>query len=176
MVLVFLAGCATKPAADPVASYLEADRATRGVILSKPDEADAIGRFRTFFSSLTAESVRRETSRLYAPDAFFNDTLKTVHGNRAIEEYFLRTAAHTEFVKTRVTDVARSGGDYYVRWVMDVRFRGSDRTIRTIGMTHLKFDREGRIVLHQDYWDSTAGFFEHVPVLGPVIRWMKTLI
>jgi hypothetical protein len=43
-------------------------------------------------------------------------------------------------------------------------------------MTHLKFNREGRIVLHQDYWDSTAGFFEYVPILGPVIRWIKMLI
>jgi limonene-1,2-epoxide hydrolase len=176
MTLVCLTGCATKPTADPVASYLLADGATRGVILGRSEEADAIRRFRAFYSSLTGESVRTETARLYAPDVFFNDTLKTLHGNRAVEEYFLRTVAHTEFVRTRVTDVARSGSNYYVHWVMDVRFRGSSRTIRTIGMTHLKFNREGRIVLHQDYWDSTAGVFEYVPILGPVIRWIKMLI
>jgi hypothetical protein len=43
----------------------------------------------------------------------------------------------------------------------------------TIGMTHLRFDSEGKVVLHQDFWDSTRGIFEHVPVMGAGIRLVK---
>jgi len=175
LVAVLGTGCATKPR-DPVGDYIAADAAIRGVVLSPADEAKAVGRFRGFFADITAESVRAKTATVYAPDAFFNDTLKTIRGAPAIEEYFLKVASHTEFVRATVVDVSRSGENYYLRWVMDTRFRGSKDTIRTIGMTHLRFDRNGLIILHQDFWDSTAGFFEHAPIVGPMIRWMKSLL
>jgi hypothetical protein len=43
-------------------------------------------------------------------------------------------------------------------------------------MTMLRFDGEGRVVLHQDFWDPAAGFYEHLPVLGGVLRWIKSKI
>ena len=46
-------------------------------------------------------------------------------------------------------------------------------TITTPGITLVRFDRSGRILIHQDYWDSTTGLFEHVPVLGYGIRAIK---
>jgi hypothetical protein len=47
---------------------------------------------------------------------------------------------------------------------------GSERVSETIGMTQLRFDRDGRIRFHQDFWDSAQGFYQHVPVLGAAIR------
>lgn len=175
LAIALLAGCATRPA-DSIAESLSADRDVRGVVLTASEEKQAIVRFKAFFKYVTPDSVREQTSGLYAEDAFFNDTLKTVRGRRAIEEYFTKTAAHVDLFQTEVVEVARSGDNYYVRWIMDVRFRGSKKTIRTIGVTQLRFDPAGRIVLHQDFWDSTAGFFEHLPVLGPLIRGVKSML
>jgi hypothetical protein len=42
-------------------------------------------------------------------------------------------------------------------------------------MSRVRFDAGGRVVLHQDYWDSASGLFEHVPVLGGLIRAVKKL-
>jgi hypothetical protein len=36
-------------------------------------------------------------------------------------------------------------------------------------MTHVRFDPEGLVTLHQDYWDAGAGLYEHMPVLGRLI-------
>jgi hypothetical protein len=52
------------------------------------------------------------------------------------------------------------------------RFKPNQDT-QTIGMSHLRFDASGLVRLHQDYWDSTAGLFEHVPLLGAGIRAIK---
>ncbi len=171
---ILASACTTTRSKDAAASSQPVP--PRGVILSPRDEALAIDRFRKFFAGVTAESVSSNLEATYASDASFNDTLKTLHGREEIKAYFLRMAAHTDFVKAVVVDSAHSGRNYYVRWVMDVRFKGSKKTIRTIGMTHLMFDRDGRIVMHQDYWDSAAGFFEHVPVIGASIRWVKSLL
>ncbi|MFY8215030.1 MAG: nuclear transport factor 2 family protein [Chthoniobacterales bacterium] len=142
-------------------------------------EADAgVDRFKTFFADMTEKSVRELTPVTYAPDAFFNDTLKTVRGADAVEHYFLETVKNAESVRATVHDVAVSDGNYYVRWTMEVRLAKFKRgqTLRSIGITHLRFDEQGRILIHQDYWDSTAGFFEHLPVLGGLIRAIKSRI
>ena len=97
-------------------------------------------------------------------------------GRAAVEAYFLKTMDHVDSFQTQVDDVARSGGNFYVRWTMDVRFKGAKEPVRTIGVTLLRFDRDGRAVLHQDFWDPAAGFYEHLPVLGGVMRWIKSKI
>ena len=58
---------------------------------------------------------------------------------------------------------------------MKVRMKkvAKGETITTPGITLVRFDRSGRILIHQDYWDSTTGLFEHVPALGYGIRAIK---
>ena len=75
-------------------------------------------------------------------------------------------------------DVAVSGRNYYFRWTMDTRMKNlaHGKTVRTIGITMVRFDSEGRVILHQDFWDSAQGVWEHVPVMGGVIRWIRTKI
>jgi hypothetical protein len=45
----------------------------------------------------------------------------------------------------------------------------SQVTSNTVGVTHLRFDEAGRIILHQDFWDSAEGLYRHIPVLGSLI-------
>lgn len=135
-----------------------------------------VQRFKAFFEHVTAESVRQKGPELYAENVWFNDTLKTLRGRQAVESYFLKTLDHVDSFGAVVDDVAVSGTDVYVRWTMDVRFKGAKEPVRTIGMTLLRFDRDGRVVLHQDFWDSAAGFYEHLPVVGDLLRWIKSQI
>jgi len=172
-----LPGCATRAdREDPVREYLAFLPQHPGADLSGNKEKAAVADFKEYLSTFTRESVRRDTQRVYAPDAWLNDTLKTVRGSKAIEEYFLGSVANTDEIKVVFTDVARSGNDYYFRWVMDVKFKKFQRgkTIRTIGITHVRFNRDGQVILHQDYWDSAQGLFEYVPVIGDGIRFIKS--
>lgn len=45
---------------------------------------------------------------------------------------------------------------------------------RSVGMSHIRFDADGKVILHQDFWDSTGGLFEHVPGLGWMLRSVKS--
>lgn len=139
-------------------------------------EREAVARVKSFLGAMTAEKVRAETARVYTPDAYLNDTLKTLRGAEAIQAYFTATMEAAESVTATFDDVTRAGdGTYYFRWVMDVRMRSvaKGKTIRTIGISQVRFDEQGRVLLHQDYWDSTAGLFQQVPVLGRGIRAIK---
>jgi SnoaL-like domain len=139
-------------------------------------EREAIERLKGFLGNWTVESIHSNTLSVYAPDAWFNDTLKTVRGATNIQAYFLKTMKNTESLTVQFDDVTRSGdGFYYFRWVMDTRLKSiaKGETLRTPGITLVRFDASGRVVIHQDYWDSTAGLFEHVPLLGRGIRAIK---
>ena len=169
-------GCGGVTQGDRASGFFTAERDQTGVALSATELERGMARFRGFFENVTLESVREKTPELYAEEVWFNDTLKTLRGRQAVESYFLKTLDHVESFRTSVDDVAVSGANVYVRWTMDVRFQGAKESVRTIGMTMLRFDGEGRVVLHQDFWDPAAGFYEHLPVLGGVLRWIKSKI
>ncbi|MEI8292638.1 MAG: nuclear transport factor 2 family protein [bacterium] len=176
LLVVWLCGCAGPAIQDHAASVIEAAAKQPGVVLDEAAEQEAIARFESFFADVTRESIRSQIDAFYAPDVYFNDTLKTVRGRTALEGYLLRMPQHADFVRTKVLDHSHSGPNYYVRWIMAVRFKGAKEPVRTMGVTLLRFDKQGRVVLHQDFWDSTAGFTEHLPVLGSVLRWIKSKI
>ena len=177
LIVLSLAGCGSlEKKSDSFVDYAGAEKSIPGVILTAGSEATAVARFALFYSNVTSASVRAEIGSVYAENLFFNDTLKTLRTRAALQSYFVKTAEHAEAMKVTVVDVARSGANYYVRWTMEVRFKGSRESVFTIGMTQLRFNDQGLIVFHQDFWDSTAGFFEHLPVLGAAIRWIKTKI
>jgi hypothetical protein len=176
LLIAVLAGCGSGRRETAAAEFLRAEESVVGEKLGQEAVLKGVARFQEFFKDVTPESVRRLAPELYAPEIWFNDTLKTLKGRNQVEAYFLKTAEHVDFVRAKVMDSAISGRNCYVRWVMDVQFKGAQEPIRTVGMTLLRFNREGQVVLHQDFWDSSAGFYEHLPLIGGVLRWIKSKI
>ncbi len=181
--LLLLALVAASPlrAGDPVGEFQDAMTRTakiQGPTRGSCTEQDGIRRFENFLAHLDEKTARLETEKVYAPDAFLNDTLRTVHGAPAIRDYFIKTAKGLESMTVTFDDVAVSGNNYYFRWTMDTRMKNlaKGKTVRTIGMTLVRFDREGRVILHQDFWDSAQGVWDHVPGVGGAIKWIRSKI
>ena len=175
-----LSACRTVPrVADNAAGF----RAALAGVADRPNvvpgsdaERTGIAGVKGLLGKIDAANVRASTTKVYAPDCYLNDTLKTLRGAAAVEAYFLATADAAENVTATFDDVTRSGdGLYYFRWVMDTRLKkvAKGETIRTIGISVVRFDAEGRVLVHQDYWDSAAGLFDHVPVVGWGTRAIK---
>jgi ketosteroid isomerase-like protein len=173
-------GCSAVPRqADSAAGF----RAAVAELASQPNvepgseiEQQGINRLKSFLGNWSPATIRLETARVYAPNAYLNDTLKTLRGADAIRDYFLETVENAESLTVQFEDVTRAGdGFYYFRWVMDVRMKriAKGEIIRTPGITLVRFDAQGRVLIHQDYWDSAAGLWEHVPGLGRGIRTIK---
>jgi len=168
-------------AADPVEDFQQALAQTssiQGPPRGSAAEKEAITRFENFLAHLDEQTAREQTAKVYAPEAFLNDTLKTIHGAPAIREYFIKTARGLDSMTVAFDDVAVSSCNYYFRWTMETRMKhlAPGKTIRTIGITMVRFDPEGRVLIHQDFWDSAQGVWDHVPVMGSVIRWIQSKI
>ena len=140
------------------------------------EETEALQRFSRFFSDFSPERIESLLPQTYAEDVVFDDTLKTVRGLEALAHYLGESAAAVEACRVEIVDEVRGGdGDYFLRWRMMIRFkrfrRGQDTW--SIGMSHLRFNAEGRVVYHQDYWNAADGLFQHIPVIGFLIRAVK---
>jgi len=48
--------------------------------------------------------------------------------------------------------------------------------VTTYGMSHFRFDAEGKVILHQDFWDASAGFFEQLTGLETIIPRIRGFI
>jgi hypothetical protein len=173
-----VAGCSSGPQ-DFTRDYSAALAARPGVVLSGNEEGRrAVSRFAALYGDLSEPNVQARVREVYAEDAWFNDTIATEVGIDAIEHYLLKTARGAELVQAKIDDVAVSGADCYVRWTMEIRAKNlaGGRPIITSGISRLRFDPAGRVVLHQDYWNPAAGIYQHLPLLGPAIRFVNGLI
>ena len=136
-------------------------------------EAAAIENFKEFFSSFASNRIDKLLSKTYARDIYFNDTLKTVRGIEDLAHYLKESADAVQNCRVEVIEVTRTADhDHYFRWKMMIRFKRfkKDQDTWTVGMSHLRFNAEGLVVYHQDYWNATDGLFRHIPILGPMIN------
>jgi nuclear transport factor 2 (NTF2) superfamily protein len=175
-----LSGCATKSHQEgyEMNTYFkvldETDPAKIGMLEPGSDkEKEAIARFTAFYAVFSADIIKKGVKGLYAEDAFFRDVYKTVRGRDSIEAYFLKSAETVHECTFDIQDIAAHEGNYYFRWIMHLTTkRWKDEPIRAVGMSHVRFDDEGMVIFHQDYWDSSV-IYEKVPIMGSVIRWIK---
>jgi hypothetical protein len=175
---LLLGGCTSGPT-DFTGEYRQALAERPGVTISDRTAAErAVSRFASLYGDLSEKNVAANVRDVYAPGAWFNDTIATEVGIDAIEKYLLKTARGAEKVEAKINDVAVSGADVYARWTMEIRTKNlaGGQPVITEGLSQLRFDDQGRIVLHQDFWNPSAGIYQHLPLLGPAIRFVNGLI
>ncbi len=157
---------------------LEAARRRHPTTFAPDSDAETIAlkRFADFFGVFAPDRVARLLDATYAPDVYFNDNLKAVHGSVELTRYLDESAHGVEDCRVVFEDFTRTkDGDYLVRWKMLIRFRkfAKGRDTETVGISHLRFTADGRVTYHQDYWDSALGVYQHIPLLGAAIRAIK---
>jgi hypothetical protein len=144
--------------------------------LNETEASEALDRFGKFLKNIeSTEYIAKEVANVYAKDAYLNDTLKTLTDREQVKQHFLNTSKTMTTYSLDVEDTMKSEQGYYVRWTMKFsapKLAGGKEII-TIGMSHVVFNKEGKVLLHQDFWDSSTGLFEHIPVLGGGIRMVK---
>jgi hypothetical protein len=144
--------------------------------LNEAEASEALDRLGDFLKNLeSVEYIEKEIANVYAEDAYLNDTLKTLTDREEVKQHFIHTSKTMTTYSLEIEDTMKSEQGYYVRWTMKFsapKLAGGKEII-SIGMSHVIFDKEGKVLIHQDFWDSSTGLFEHIPVLGGGIRMVK---
>ena len=140
------------------------------------EEKKAIEKFYDFYKVFSADVIRKSIKDVYAENAYFRDGFREVQGTENLEKYFLSSTETFHECTFDIQDVASREGNYYYRWVMNlVLKRNKDEKLQAVGMSHVRYDKNGKIIFHQDYWD-TGVILEKIPVLGTIITWIRNRI
>jgi steroid Delta-isomerase len=137
-------------------------------------DGSATARITDFFESLQPASLSR-LGEIYTPNAYFKDPFNEVRGLKDIERIFSHMFTRLDKPRFIVTDSLSQGGQCFLTWNFEFRFRGSDiTTLQTIrGGSHIRFTDGGLIDYHRDYWDAAEELYEKLPLLGALMRWLK---
>jgi hypothetical protein len=140
-----------------------------------PEEATMLAGIEDLFTNYSYENLKAKTTQVYAKDVYFRDAFRQFSNPEDIREYMLHgleplTAA--EFVFNRII---RSGGEFYIDWTMRLDFKSTALGTweESIGMSHIRYNSEGKVIFHQDYWDPTDIVYRRIPVARQLIAYTK---
>jgi hypothetical protein len=109
---------------------------------------------------------------LYAPDVVFEDPLHRAEGLDAVRAHFARLNANLVVCRFEFEPTFHDHSRAVLPWTMRVELRRGPRGVIIVpGVTVLRFG--DRVTYQRDYFDAGALVYEHVPLLGAVIRLIK---
>lgn len=134
---------------------------------------DPINRFKEIFNRLDGGNLHL-LEQIYESDVVFRDPVHELAGLDALRAYYARLYDGVLSCRFEFEDEIAAGNSAVLVWVMHfehARFcRGEKLTLR--GVSHLRFN--DKVSYHHDYFDMGAFIYEKVPILGSVIRAIKS--
>jgi hypothetical protein len=139
---------------------------------SVPRNTEVIARFRRTYDLLSSDSIWL-LDDLYDESVVFIDPIHEIRGLPALREYMTRMYGGVKRCAFEHHSVLVSRREAMLTWTMEMehkRFR-PDRVLRLPGATVIRFG--DKITYQRDYYDLGALIYERVPVLGPIVQWIK---
>ena len=112
----------------------------------------------------------------YANDAIFSDPIGTHLGAEAIKRYYAGLYENVSNITFEFSSVLGSGDDFAAIWVMHLSAKKLNRgnPISVPGVSHIRFaPNGGKAIYHRDYFDMGCFIYEHVPILGSLVQFIK---
>lgn len=123
-----------------------------------------------WYGTLTPQSLQ-EIGRFYASEARFKDPFNEVIGVAAITHIFAHMFTATDDPRFVIGDRLLDDDQAFVTWTFTFRLKG--KPYEVVGGSHLRFDTQGLVVLHRDYWDAAEELLQKLPLIGAPVRWLR---
>lgn len=127
-----------------------------------------------FYHDITPERVA-QFPEFYTADAYFKDPFNEVRGVEAIQKIFLHMFEQVDAPRFVVTEKIVDAGGAMLAWEFCFRIKllGRSETQIMRGVSHLKFDADGKVKYHRDYWDAAEELYMKLPVLSGLMRFLQ---
>jgi hypothetical protein len=103
----------------------------------------------------------------------FRDPAHALHGRLAVKNYLRSLYASTKYIKFDYLEEQIGEHTATIVWQMTFSHTSlnSGNPVEVRGVTLIRFT--DRIYYHEDFFDLGAMLYQHVPVLGSVIRYIN---
>ena len=110
--------------------------------------------------------------KFVAADIVFVDPFNDIHGIVAFKAMLKHSLTALKNPRFTVTNQAWDGDTLFVRWDFSAGLPLIGAWAFT-GMSAVTFDDNHKVKNHIDYWDSGQYFYGLLPLIGPLIRWIR---
>jgi limonene-1,2-epoxide hydrolase len=110
---------------------------------------------------------------IYAENCVFEDPLHRIEGLKSIQAYMLNMYENVGSYEMTVTNQSIAGNRAFLSWTLSFCHPklNRNRAIEIVGISELII--EDRITSHRDYFDVGAMLYEHIPLMGRLIKRVK---
>ncbi len=136
-----------------------------------------IDRFLTNINSLNHDNARDVLQATYTEDVKFVDPIKTLDGLDELTNYFENLYKRVNKCYFTLNNNLPNGHSNSLEWVMHLQHQkiSKNQEILLDGASFIQFNGE-RVCYHRDYYDLGALVYEHIPILGSVIKKVRHAI
>ena len=129
-----------------------------------------------FFSSLSPDSLEH-IDRVMTEDVYFSDPFNDVTGLDAARRIFMHMFRDLDDPVFAVLNAAISENDNSIgllHWRLNATMKRKNTPLIIEGMSVIRFAADGRVQQHIDHWDAGRQIYESVPVLGAILRLLRS--
>ena len=135
-------------------------------------EDPRVARIVALFEQLAPADMARLPG-FYAADVRFKDPFNEVQGVAEVQRIFAHMFTALDAPRFLVRDIVQQGDQCFLTWDFVFAFKRLRSTQTVRGGSHLVLTPEGLITRHRDYWDAAEELYEKLPLVGPLMRWIK---
>ena len=138
---------------------------------------DVVDRFKTLYQTLNADNCKRGIIEdVYESSLLFEDSFHSIEGVNNFVDYCASLYQNLLSCDFAFHDQWVRDNDAMLNWTMDYAHPKLNKgeIISLEGASLIRFD--SKIYFHRDYFDGGQLLYEHVPVMGRVIRTLKHMM
>jgi len=128
----------------------------------------------SFFNDLNASTVSQKVEAMMAPTVVYEDPFGRFEGRDKAMAHLQGILGGMQTINVDVKEEFVSGEETVAIWTMTLtnkRLKSGDPVVFD-GVTRVKMQGD-KIVMQSSQFDLGAAFYENVPVVGWLVRWVK---
>ncbi|ODS22764.1 transcriptional regulator [Candidatus Endobugula sertula] len=130
-----------------------------------------IENFKRFYQDHRSMDLSR-MDEIYAEDIVFRDPLHRIQGLPILRDTMNEMYANLSECRFEYLDQLVTHDSAYIKWNMHYRHPKLGNTLISVrGVSQIQFSE--LIDFHEDIYDMGELLYEHVPMMGGLVRWLK---
>jgi esterase/lipase superfamily enzyme len=130
-----------------------------------------IERFKAFYQDVRHPQLDR-IDDVYTEDVWFKDPVHELRGAEKLHSYLSTMCVNVHSGHFEYLDQVVSDNTAYIKWNMHFKHpKLGNKTITVRGVSQVQFNE--RIYYHEDIYDLGELIYEHVPLLGAIVKGLK---
>ena len=133
---------------------------------------DIIDKFCDIYQKLDKDNLSQLTN-IYDKDIVFIDAVHQLQGIEQLQRYFRSLYKDISYCRFYIEEVISGKGQASIIWTMTFAHNrlNSGDAIQVNGSSHLKFAK--KIYYHRDYLDMGQMIYQHLPLLGGMVKFIN---